>query len=62
MQDGFRAYNGSGPAAEAYGRDAKTRYDTWRVDYEEDGMATADDIAAAVWRYGICRPTPRQSR
>ena len=53
VQDGFRAYNGSGTAAEAYGRDAKTRYDSWRVKLEEDGMATADDIAAAVWRYGI---------
>jgi hypothetical protein len=53
VQDGFRAYNGSGRAAEAYGRDAKTRYDAWRVRLEEDDMATADDIAAAVWRYGI---------
>ena len=25
-------------------------------------LTFADDIAAAVWRYGICRPTPRQSR
>jgi hypothetical protein len=53
VQGGFRAYNGSGSAAEAYGRDAKTRYDAWRVKLEEDDMATADDIAAAVWRYGI---------
>jgi hypothetical protein len=53
VQDGFRAYNGSGPAAEAYGRDAKTRYDAWSVKLEENDMATADDIAAAVWRYGI---------
>lgn len=53
VQDGFRAYNGSGRAAEAYGRDAKTKYDAWRVELEEDDMATADDIAAAVWRYGI---------
>jgi hypothetical protein len=53
VQDGFRAYNGSVRAAEAYGRDAKTKYDAWRVELEEDDMATADDIAAAVWRYGI---------
>ena len=53
VQDGFRAYNGSGPAAEAYGRDAKTRYDSWRVKLEEDDVAIADEIAAAVWRYGI---------
>lgn len=30
VQDGFRAYNGSGPAAEAYGRDAMARLGTWR--------------------------------
>jgi hypothetical protein len=53
VQDGFRAYNGSGHRAEAYGRDAKTKYDMWRVKLEEDDMPTADDIAAAVWRYGI---------
>ena len=53
VQDGFRAYNGSGPRAEAYGRDAKAKYDIWRRRLEEDDMPTADEIAAAVWRYGI---------
>ncbi len=53
VQDGFRAYNGSGPRAEAYGRDAKARYDRWRAELEEDDMPSPDEIAAAVWRYGI---------
>jgi hypothetical protein len=30
VQDGFRAYNGAGPAAEAYGRDAMARLGIWR--------------------------------
>ena len=53
LQDGFRAYNGSGPRAEAYGRDAKAKYDGWKAALEEDGMPTADQIADAVWRHTI---------
>lgn len=30
VQDGFRAYNGAGAAAEAYGRDAMARLASWR--------------------------------
>lgn len=30
VQDGFRAYNGAGAAAEAYGRDAIARLNSWR--------------------------------
>lgn len=30
VQQGFRAYNGSGPAAEAYGRDAVAKAAKWR--------------------------------
>jgi hypothetical protein len=53
LQDGFRAYNGSGPRAEAYGRDAKAKYDVWKTQLEGDAMPTADEIAAAVWRHTI---------
>ena len=31
LQSGFRHFNGSGPAAEAYAADAMAKYDTWRV-------------------------------
>jgi hypothetical protein len=30
VQQGARRYNGSGPAAEAYGRDFLAKYGTWR--------------------------------
>ena len=53
VQDGFRAYNGSGARAEAYGRDAKAKYDAWTAELAGDAMPTADEIAAAVWRHGI---------
>ena len=53
VQDGFRAYNGSGPRAGAYGRDAKARYDVWKARLGRDDMPTADEIAAAVWRHTI---------
>ena len=53
VQDGFRAYNGSGPRAEAYGRDAKEKYDAWTAKLAGNAIPTADEIAAAVWRHGI---------
>ena len=53
VQDGFRTYNGSGPAAEAYGRDAKAKYDAWTAQLSGEAMPTADEIAAAVWRHAI---------
>jgi hypothetical protein len=53
VQDGFRAYNGSGARAEAYGRDALARYDVWKAQLEGDEMPTAEEIAAAVWRHAI---------
>jgi hypothetical protein len=53
VQDGFRAYNGSGPRAGAYGRDAKARYDVWKAKLGRNDMPTADEIAAAVWNHTI---------
>ena len=53
VQDGFRAYNGSGPRAEAYGRDAKARYEVWKAKLGRDDMPTADEIATAVWHHTI---------
>ena len=53
VQDGFRAYNGSGPRAGAYGRDAKARYDVWKAKLGRNAMPTADEIAAAVWDHTV---------
>lgn len=65
-RDGFRRYNGAGPAAEAYADDAVARLARWRALLagassspvtEEDDMPISDQdaqkIADAVWR----RPT-----
>jgi hypothetical protein len=53
-KDGFRAYNGSGPAADRYAADAMTRYTTWRARLagasteQEDDMPTLDEVRAVV--------------
>lgn len=53
LRNGFRAYNGSGPAAEAYAADAMARYNTWKIKLagattEEDDMPTEEQIRAIV--------------
>lgn len=58
IQTGFQRYNGSGPAAVAYGQRAVRLYDGWRARLantdEGDDVALSDDdiakIAEAVWR------------
>lgn len=56
-QDGFRRYNGSGSAAEAYGRDAVEKLKTWRkllagqsLDTEVDVPLTNDEIERIAQR------------
>lgn len=54
LRDGFRAYNGSGPAAERYAADAMARYTVWRArlagasSTPEDDMPTLDEVRAVV--------------
>lgn len=56
LRDGFRAYNGTGPAAESYAADAITRYTAWArrlagvataLDSEDD-MPSTDEIRALI--------------
>ena len=49
-RDGFRRYNGSGPAAEAYGADAMTKAARWRgllvgATTQQTTTSTGDDVA-----------------
>lgn len=54
VSDGFRAYNGSGPAAQAYAADAMARYNTWKIKLAgattggDDDMPTEDQIRAII--------------
>lgn len=55
LRDGFRAYNGTGPAAESYAADAITRYTAWArrlagvaTDEGEDDMPSTDEIRALI--------------
>ncbi|MCW2767557.1 MAG: hypothetical protein JWO11_3516 [Nocardioides sp.] len=47
LRGGFRDYNGSGPAAEAYATDAMTKYDVWRVRLGTPDPAGAGDMTPA---------------
>jgi hypothetical protein len=55
LRDGFRAYNGTGPAAEAYATASITLYNTWRSrlagatsSTPEDDMPSLDEVRAVV--------------
>lgn len=47
LRNGFRDYNGSGPAAEAYADDAMARYLVWRT--RLGTPEPEDDMACSVW-------------
>jgi len=58
MRGGFRDYNGSGPAAEAYADDAVARYLVWKTrlgtpEPSGDGMASVWDRREGPWGGGI---------
>jgi hypothetical protein len=54
LRDGFRAYNGTGPAAEAYASASITIYNSWRArlagasSTPEDDMPSLDEVRAVV--------------
>jgi hypothetical protein len=57
LRDGFRAYNGSGHAAERYAEDAICKYQAWRerlagtVPEEDDLTQEEHDMLVAVYRH-----------
>jgi hypothetical protein len=57
IQDGFRRYNGSGPAAEAYGRDAAARVSRWR-----DRLITTPTPSASAASTGSTPPAPTKTK